>query len=508
MANYANLLATIAANIYTNGNNEVTAAMVKTAVDAMVASLGAGYQFMGVATPATTPSNPDAKQFYIASEPGTYTNFLDSGSNPLEVNGDEVAVFKGSGTTWAKETIWVTTYLQEEYNTIQTSEEIRGEATLYLDGYVLLNSGTFLTNPNTLIYGCYKLDVADIPANDICVVSQITRGQDFVACGAFDSDDNYLGTLRMVTSDDTGNRFWYGFAIPEGTAYLIFSNEKSYWNDCDIFAVKYTGIAAYIDERIGRPVYVDNDLMHSADFRKISDAIAFAGEHPNTTILVAPGTYDLITELGSAYFDNVPDVYYSGLLLGNNTTIKATGNGVTIKCQYAGLNTNVGKQLSLFNINGSCKVVGIDFIGENIRYIIHDDLPTSLFPDVVDYIVEFEGCSFNHKGSTMYDPDLSRPVAVGGGCHYNSKHIYDTCIFQSESVAGGSTDISYHNSAVCTSRVTLKDCYFINGKSFASRQFSSYTGTIDIFLSNNRFGGALNIQDVVYINAIEFGNEF
>lgn len=75
MANYANLLATIAANIYTNNNNEVTAAMVKTAVDAMVASLGAGYQFMGVATPATTPGNTDIKQFYLASEPGIYTGF-------------------------------------------------------------------------------------------------------------------------------------------------------------------------------------------------------------------------------------------------------------------------------------------------------------------------------------------------------------------------------------------------------------------------------------------------
>lgn len=75
MANYANLLATIAANIYTNNNNEVTAAMVKSAVDQMVASLGAGYQFMGVATPATIPGNTDVKQFYIASEAGSYTGF-------------------------------------------------------------------------------------------------------------------------------------------------------------------------------------------------------------------------------------------------------------------------------------------------------------------------------------------------------------------------------------------------------------------------------------------------
>lgn len=103
MANYANLLATIAANIYTNNNNEVTAAMVKTAVDQMVASLGAGYQFMSVATPATNPGTPDAKVFYIASTPGTYSNFLDAASNPLEVNNGEVAILKGSGTTWSKE---------------------------------------------------------------------------------------------------------------------------------------------------------------------------------------------------------------------------------------------------------------------------------------------------------------------------------------------------------------------------------------------------------------------
>lgn len=39
MANYANLLATIAANIYTNNNNEVTASMVKSAMDQVVGAL-------------------------------------------------------------------------------------------------------------------------------------------------------------------------------------------------------------------------------------------------------------------------------------------------------------------------------------------------------------------------------------------------------------------------------------------------------------------------------------
>ena len=99
MANYANLLATIAANIYTNNNNEVTAAMVKTAVDQMVASLGAGYQFMGVAHPGDTPSGySDLKCFWLASSPGTYANF-----GSLVVAPGEIAALKYDGS-WSKTT--------------------------------------------------------------------------------------------------------------------------------------------------------------------------------------------------------------------------------------------------------------------------------------------------------------------------------------------------------------------------------------------------------------------
>ena len=97
MANYANLLATIAANIYTNHNNEVTASMVKTAVDQMVTSLGDGYQFAGVATPTTDPGTPDEQVFYIAGRPGTYTDF-----GSIVVGPGELAILYGSGTSWSK----------------------------------------------------------------------------------------------------------------------------------------------------------------------------------------------------------------------------------------------------------------------------------------------------------------------------------------------------------------------------------------------------------------------
>ena len=75
MANYANLKATINANIKANGNEEITGPILNTVLNQAVTTLGAGYQYMGVATPATSPGTPDANVFYIAATPGTYTNF-------------------------------------------------------------------------------------------------------------------------------------------------------------------------------------------------------------------------------------------------------------------------------------------------------------------------------------------------------------------------------------------------------------------------------------------------
>ena len=98
MAAYDNLRAVIAANVYQNNNNEVTADMVKTAMDAVVACIGNGYLYKGVATPDTDPSTPDEKVFYLASEPGTYTNF-----GGIIVADGEVVNLTWDGTAWNKE---------------------------------------------------------------------------------------------------------------------------------------------------------------------------------------------------------------------------------------------------------------------------------------------------------------------------------------------------------------------------------------------------------------------
>lgn len=75
---------------------------------AMVNSLGAGYQFIGVATPTNPGSNqtPDYKCFYLATTPGTYTNL-----GGLVVADGEVAILKYD-SSWTKEVTGIATAAQ------------------------------------------------------------------------------------------------------------------------------------------------------------------------------------------------------------------------------------------------------------------------------------------------------------------------------------------------------------------------------------------------------------
>src|SRR5574344_114117 len=96
MANYNLLKADIDAKVYQNGKQEITGENLNSVLNAMVTTLGAEYQFAGVATTATNPGTPDAKVFYIANGKGTYTNF-----GNIDVTEDDVVVLYWD-TAWHK----------------------------------------------------------------------------------------------------------------------------------------------------------------------------------------------------------------------------------------------------------------------------------------------------------------------------------------------------------------------------------------------------------------------
>lgn len=99
MSEYATLKSTIEDNIKQNGTNAITGPVLQSALLAMVNSLGAEFQFGGVAAPTDNPGTPDYKVAYIASNPGTYSNF-----GGITLADGEVAILLWSGSAWSKQT--------------------------------------------------------------------------------------------------------------------------------------------------------------------------------------------------------------------------------------------------------------------------------------------------------------------------------------------------------------------------------------------------------------------
>lgn len=93
MANYATLIAAIQETIAANGNNEITGPILQQVLVSITNALGSGYQFIGIATPETTPGTPDQRVFYLAG-PGVYPNF-----GPATIAGNQIGVFKYA-TEW------------------------------------------------------------------------------------------------------------------------------------------------------------------------------------------------------------------------------------------------------------------------------------------------------------------------------------------------------------------------------------------------------------------------
>lgn len=96
MGNYEQLKQAVADVIKSNGNQEITGAILQNALLSIISIVGANSTFAGIATPETNPGTPDQNVFYIASQDGTYSNF-----GGVTLNG-EVVIFTNKNGNWVK----------------------------------------------------------------------------------------------------------------------------------------------------------------------------------------------------------------------------------------------------------------------------------------------------------------------------------------------------------------------------------------------------------------------
>lgn len=101
MGNYKQLKQAIANVIKTNGNQEITGAIMQNVLNTIVSTVGANRTFVGIANKNTNPGTPDGNVFYIAYTAGNYVNFQ-FGAGYLTVKPGELAILYNETTNWGK----------------------------------------------------------------------------------------------------------------------------------------------------------------------------------------------------------------------------------------------------------------------------------------------------------------------------------------------------------------------------------------------------------------------
>lgn len=226
MANYAVLKAAVEEVVKANGNEEITGTNLQSTLISIINSLGSGYQFMGVATPSTTPpSSPDYNIAYIGGA-GTYDNFGTS----ITVNVGSICVFKWNGT-WTKEQIKMFEGIDEEPSAGSDNLVISGSIFTFvenIDGNLrgdllgnyldisTIKSGYYNLTLHTFHYQNYHaiVDVSSVKGKHLTAVTagSVSQWAFFIDC------DN----THCVLATESGNYTPFGshVEVPANANYL------------------------------------------------------------------------------------------------------------------------------------------------------------------------------------------------------------------------------------------------------------------------------------------------
>lgn len=211
MANYTDLKAAIQQVIRENGNEEITGDLLQQVLLAMVNSLGAGYLYMGIATPALNPGTPDQRVFYLAMTAGTYTDF-----DGIAIMEGEMALFRWD-SEWHKETVGAQSDWKENnplskaYVRNRTHWVEEGKITLKWTGETILDAGFYAMYNGVRYDGSYAFYGWFINI----------EGYDFVA--RMDPYDNTILLVEDFETEPTVMRI-ENFFLPDGT--IVYEGDE------------------------------------------------------------------------------------------------------------------------------------------------------------------------------------------------------------------------------------------------------------------------------------------
>lgn len=223
MGNYEQLKQAISDVIKTNGNQEITGAIMQNALLSIISTVGSNATFAGIATPDTNPGRPDQNVFYLASEPGIYSNF-----GGVELT-DQVLIFTNKKGNWAKQDFGIATSAK--------ILELENKTSSYLRDVNIIDF--FKKNEAVIVYGSVGEIASKIEfiqkASFVYLTTNCKEGDEFVLSGqcisvnarayVFLSSDNTI--LLKSPQNEVLNDTHIIAPKDSNTAYFCFSENSA-----------------------------------------------------------------------------------------------------------------------------------------------------------------------------------------------------------------------------------------------------------------------------------------
>ena len=283
MANYSSIKSSVTSAIKTNGNNEITGAVLQSTLLAIINSLGDGFIYKGIATSSTNPGTPDQNVFYVGG-PGTYSNF---GTPSKTVNEGYIGFFKYNGS-WSFETVQVGDANAVKYivQTLTNSQKEQARANIGAGTYTKPNTGIPASDMESAVQTslgkadtAYQKPNTGIPSSDMASAVQTSLGK---------ADSAYQKPSAGIPSTDMANAVQTSL----GKADSAYQKPNSGIPSSDMASAVQTSLdkadTAYQKPNTGIPA---NDLANGVIPTISTDISADAASNTKTASPKAVKTY-------------------------------------------------------------------------------------------------------------------------------------------------------------------------------------------------------------------------
>lgn len=477
MAKYSNTKAKINEKITTNGAQAVTGIILNDVLQTMVDSLGADYQFGGLVQPGSSFTAGEQPVVFLATTPGTYTNF-----GGLVVADGEVALLVWSGSAWSKQTPDIATrtevgqlgqdVISSQEDVSQLKQEVSGaihgveaytnfiQTVNILKGYYVAPSTGELAQYSpfeaTEFIGIDEQEEYELVIGGQIYLAYYDENKQYIS-----GDDHVGGYVLTIPANAKYIRVSYYTAINPNPKMILTSVTPI----LDA-GVKLNENADYLALKSKVDYFIENITIEvkpngGGDYTKLSDAFASITDssyYKRYTVLFYGDGQEYDTLIDSPYIQG-----WWGLMVPPFTRLVGVG-GKEKNILVRRLQTGDDKD-SLINLYQTSGIEGFTLRAEKTRYVVHDDFVSEIELDHLDFQrvvrdMEVEGTN------------LEFGSAWGAGIRSGINWLFENCKITNN---GERQAYSCHNNVgfINTTTQRFRNCRFfglgdVGGISFGS----------------------------------------